>query len=171
MKKHGRDALRLRAAGYLGKRDEEYLAGVRRRVTELGLDDLFDYAGELSREAKVELLRDADVVSIPTIYRDPKGLSVLEALANGTPVVQPAHGSFPEMIEATGGGLLSEPGSVESLAGQIDTLLGDHDLRQRLGAAGAAAVHERFSEATMAEATLDVYRQWVNEPTTAAITT
>ena len=47
-----------------------------------------------------------DVLSVPTTYREPKGLYVLEALANGVPVVQPRHGSFPELIEATGGGLL-----------------------------------------------------------------
>jgi glycosyltransferase involved in cell wall biosynthesis len=46
---------------------------------------------------------------VPTSYREPKGLYVLEALANGVPVVQPKHGSFPELIEATGGGLLVNP--------------------------------------------------------------
>ena len=58
---------------------------------------------------KVRFLQSLDVLSVPTTYREPKGLYVLEALANGVPVVQPRHGSFPELIEATGGGLLVEP--------------------------------------------------------------
>ena len=58
---------------------------------------------------KVRFLQSIDVLSVPTTYREPKGLYVLEAWANGVPVVQPRHGSFPELIEATGGGLLVEP--------------------------------------------------------------
>ena len=38
---------------------------------------------------------------MPTDYREPKGLTILEAWANGVPVVQPGHGSFPELIAAT----------------------------------------------------------------------
>ena len=60
-----------------------------------------------------------DVLSVPTTYREPKGLYVLEALANGVPVVQPRHGSFPELIEATGGGLLVPPGDAHALASAL----------------------------------------------------
>jgi len=89
-------------------------------------------------------------------------------MANGVPVVQPAHGSFPEMIEATGGGILSEPGSAESLAGQLETLMLDAAARETLGRSGAEAVAARFSDITMAEKTLAVYRQWVTDPQEAA---
>ena len=47
------------------------------------------------------------------------------ALAYGVPVVQPGHGAFPELIEATGGGLLVEPGSAEALADGLALLAGD----------------------------------------------
>lgn len=162
--KHGKDALRLGVAGYLGKRDEEYFDGVTARVAELGIADLFDYAGEVSRDEKILFLQGLDVLSVPTTYQDPMGLFVLEAMANGIPVVQPAHGSFPEMIEATGGGLVSEPCSVGSLAEQLESLMLDPDARHELGRRGAESVHVHFSDATMAEMTLAVYRQWVEEP-------
>jgi glycosyltransferase involved in cell wall biosynthesis len=157
----GKQRLRLHVAGYLGKRDQPYFAEIRKQVEERGLADVFHHAGEVSREQKIAFLQGLDVLSVPTVYRDPKGLSVLEALANGVPVVQPAHGSFPEILEATGGGLLMEPGSPESLAAQLQRLLNDPALRRRLGHAGAAAVHARFSDLDMAEATLAVYGRWV----------
>jgi glycosyltransferase involved in cell wall biosynthesis len=91
-------------------------------------------------------------------------LFVLEAMANGVPVVQPAHGSFPEMIEATGGGLLSEPGSAESLAAQLESLMLDPGARHELGRRGAESVQAHFSDLAMAEATLAVYRRWVDGP-------
>ena len=158
----GKDKIMLCAAGYLGKRDEPYLAEARNRLTELDLADRFDYAGELSRDEKIAFLNSIDVLSVPTTYRDPKGLFVLEALANGTPVVQPRHGAFPEMIEATGGGLLAEPDSPGSVAEHLETLMNDTELRNRLGAAGKEAVHARFSDAAMAEATLAVYSSYID---------
>lgn len=162
--RHGKDAVRLRAAGYLGKRDEAYLEGVRARVTALGLDEVFDYAGEVSRNEKIALLQSIDVLSVPTTYKDPKGLFVLESLSNGVPVVQPAHGSFPEMIEATGGGRLSRPGSTESLADELEALLLDADACYELGRRGAETVAQRFSEETMADTTLAVYAHFLESP-------
>ena len=44
--------------------------------------------------------------SVPTTYDEPKGMFLLEALANGVPVVQPRRGAFPEIVSKTGGGLL-----------------------------------------------------------------
>ena len=46
---------------------------------------------------------------MPATYDEPKGLTILEAMANGTPVVQPRRGSFIEMVENTGGGILVDP--------------------------------------------------------------
>jgi len=158
----GKDKILLRVAGYLGKSDEPYLAAARNRMAELGLADRFDYAGELSRREKIAFLNRIDVLSVPTTYRDPKGLFVLEAMANGTPVVQPRHGAFPELLEATGGGLLADPDSPGSVAEHLETLMNDAELRHRLGAAGKEAVHARFSDAVMAEATLAVYSSYVD---------
>jgi len=162
--RHGKDRLRLCVAGYLGVRDIEYFDRLKERVNELGLDDVFDYAGEVSRDEKIAFLQGVDVLSVPTTYKDPKGLFLLEAWANGVPVVQPSHGSFPELISATGGGLLSEPGSEDSLAENIESLMLDPDARHEFGRRGAEAVAERFSDVVMAETTLAVYRRFVNEP-------
>ena len=155
--------LRLHVAGYLGKRDETYFQDIKKRVDELGLAEVFDYAGEVNRDEKIDFLQTVDVLSVPTTYSDPKGLFVLEALANGTPVVQPAHGSFPEMIAATGGGLLFEPGSTESLADKLEELMRAPQYRDELGRRGADAVRKRFSDTAMADATLGVYRKWLEE--------
>src|SRR5262245_17409266 len=108
---------------------------------------------------KVRFLHDLDVLSVPTTYREPKGLYVLEALANGVPVVQPRHGSFPELVEATGGGLLVEPGDAEALAAALKRLLDDRAHGEELGRRGRAVVHERFHAARMAEETVAVYRR------------
>ncbi len=83
---------------------------MQRQVRDAGLEGRFEYVGEVDRQGKIDFLRGLDVLSVPTVYREPKGLFVLESLANAVPVVLPAHGAFPELIEATGGGVLVEPG-------------------------------------------------------------
>jgi glycosyltransferase involved in cell wall biosynthesis len=88
-------------------------------------------------------------------------LYVLEALANGVPVVQPRHGSFPELVEATGGGLLVNPDDPADLAGGLRRLMEDAALRAELGRKGKEAVHARFHAARMAEETAAVFARYV----------
>jgi glycosyltransferase involved in cell wall biosynthesis len=153
-----RGRLRLRAAGWLGARDRHYFEEQVEKLHAAGLSGAFDYAGEVDRTGKIGFLRSLDVLSVPTTYREPKGLFALEAMAAGVPVVLPRHGSFPEMLAATGGGLLVEPGSVEDLAKNLGRLIADPELRAELGRQGSEAVHQRFADTIEAENVLAVYR-------------
>jgi len=155
---HGPEALRLRVAGYLGENDRPFVEELRERVRSWGLDGSVSWLEEVDRTAKVDFFHELDVFSMPAVYREPKGLSVLEAMASGVPVVQPRHGAFPEMLEATGGGLLAEPESAESLARELNRLYQEPDLRHELGARGREAVRRDFTAETEAEAVLAIYR-------------
>jgi glycosyltransferase involved in cell wall biosynthesis len=98
---------------------------------------------------------------VPTVYKESKGLFVLEALANGVPVVQPRHGSFPEFIDATGGGILVEPHSADALADGLEQLMNDHARREEMGRKGKEAVRRYFSDQVMADAMVEVYKQYL----------
>ena len=150
--------LRLRIAGYLGEKDRSFFEQQQARIADSPMADRVELVGEVDRQGKMDFLRSLDVFTLPTVYREPKGLSVLEAMASGLPVVQPAHGSFPEMVEDTGGGILVEPCSPRALAQGLRQLIDDPSQRRELGAAGRRAVLERYDEGTMAEETLDLYR-------------
>jgi glycosyltransferase involved in cell wall biosynthesis len=160
--------LRLRVAGWLGKRDRRYFRALVSQLEASGLSGAFEYAGEVDREGKSRFLRSLDILSVPTTYQEPKGLFVLEALAHGVPVVQPRHGAFPEMLAATGGGLLVEPGSPEDLARGLARLIADPELRAELGRRGREAVHQRFTDAIEAENVVAVYRRVLAEREIAA---
>jgi glycosyltransferase involved in cell wall biosynthesis len=151
--------LRLVAAGYLSAAERPYLEGIRQTAIDHGLADRFDYVGELDRAEKIAFLQSLDVMSVPTVYRESKGLPVLEALANGVPVVLPRHGAFPEMIEATGGGLLCEPDDPRSLAAALRRLISDDALCARCGQNGYDAVREQFTADLMARRTLALYNR------------
>ncbi len=96
---------------------------------------------------------------------------MLESLARGVPVVQPAHGSFPELVSRTGGGLLFEPGSARELAEALAGLLRDVPRRRGLGEAGRKAVEQEFTEDHMARNMVNVYERVLYERSTMAMQT
>lgn len=151
---------RLEAAGYLGPEHAGYLQGVERQMREWGLGREFQYHGAVDRDQKIAFLQSLDVLSVPGPYPDPKGTYLLEAMAAGTPVVQPRRGAYVETVERTGGGLLVEP-STEALGDGLLKLWREPDLARTLGARGAAGVREHYSVAREADRVLDVYRKIV----------
>ena len=154
---HGLTHVRLLAAGYLAPEHREYLARIEEGLRGAGLAGEFEYRGALDRDHKIAFLRELDVISVPSPYAEPKGMYLLEALANGVPAVQPRHGAFPELMEATGGGLLFQPNDTDDLALKLLVLARDREQAARLGRAGAEAVRARFGAAHMAEETLRLY--------------
>jgi glycosyltransferase involved in cell wall biosynthesis len=159
----GTGGLRLRVAGYLGKRDQAYFEEVTRQIHEWDLGRHYDFLGEVDRKQKIEFLNSLSVLSVPTTYQEPKGLFVLEALANGIPVVEPRHGSFPEILEATGGGILVDPADPSALADGLEKLVRKQKLAYELGQQGKKAVHLAYSDDAMADATLQIYRKYLGE--------
>ena len=144
-------ACRLMIAGYVGSGDQGYHERLQARMGEKSLQGFVEFLGEVDRAGKFRMLREIDVFSVPTVYREAKGLYILEALAQGVPVVQPDHGSFPELIKATGGGILFEPHSATALADALERLMDDPSKRASLGSAGRGAVRASFTDDIMAE--------------------
>jgi glycosyltransferase involved in cell wall biosynthesis len=149
---------RLVAAGYLAPEHQGYLDDVRAKMKDWGLADQFEYRGELDRPGKIRFLQSLDVMSVPATYAEPKGIFLLEAMANGVPVVQPRRGAFPEIIERTGGGLIVEADDGEALADGLLTIWTDPERAAALGEAGAAGVREHYTVGRMAEEAESVYR-------------
>ena len=158
-KRSGAEAIRLVAAGYLPPEHTGYLEGVKTTLRKAGLEHEFEYRGEVDRAQKVAFLHELDVLSVPTTYKEPKGLFVLEAMAAGVPVVQPGHGAFPEMIERAGGGLIVKPDDPDALADGLLTLHTDPELAASLGRAGAAGVRAHYSAERMAERVEQIYAE------------
>lgn len=158
-KRAGSEGTRLVAAGYLPPEHQQYLDDARALLEIAGLGNEFEYRGELDRAGKIAFFHDIDVLSVPTTYKEPKGLFLMEALAAGVPAVQPNRGTFPEIIENTGGGLIVDADDHEALADGILALKQDPALAASLGAAGARGVREHYTLARMAEQVEAVYRE------------
>lgn len=158
----GAPRARLRFSGWLGKHNHGYLEAILKKLDAAGLRGEVDHVDSPTYEDKMRFLSSIDVFSVPAPYREPKGLYVLEALAHGVPAVQPSHGSFPELIEHTGGGILVEPNNPVALADGLGRMLADNALRRETGERGRHAVRERFSAETMARNTLAILQQFTS---------
>lgn len=148
--------MRLDAAGYMNRAQQPYLEGIKQSLAAAGLADEFTYHGAVDRDGKLAFLRNLDVMSVPA-PDEPKGVSVLEAMAVGVPVVQPRCGSFTEMVEKTGGGLLVPPNDPAALATALQGLFEDRELNERLGQRGFDGVREHYSIERSTDRLLAVY--------------
>jgi glycosyltransferase involved in cell wall biosynthesis len=153
----GMGDVQLRSGGWLGKRDRRFFESMQWRIDGSPLRGGFTYVGELDQAAKVNLLGSIDVFSAPSVYPESKGIYVLEALAAGVPAVQPAHGSFPELIGKTNGGMLTPPGDARAHAAALAELLADDQRRARHGDEARRIVREQFTDTRMAEQMLHIY--------------
>ncbi len=153
--------MRLEAAGYMAASDKPYLAGVQQTLRRGGRADEFSYRGVVDRDGKRSFLRNLDVFSMPATYDEPKGFSLLEAMASGIPVVQPRRGSCTEIVEKTGGGLLTKPDDVDSLADGLYQLWKDAALRLRLGREGFDGVRKHYTIQRSADRLVDVYERMI----------
>ena len=145
----------LEAAGYMAPTQAPYLNGIEQHLQDCGLD--FRYRGALDRAQKIAYLESLDVLSTPTVYADPKGLFVLEAMAAGVPVVEPNHGAFPEIIRKTGGGILVEPENPQSLADGLLRVLRNRELHNDLAHRAYSGVREHYRVDAMAQRTIEIF--------------
>jgi len=157
-------AVRLRAAGYLDEAERPYLNQIKHQLEIWGLADRFEYLGELDRPGKIAFLQSLDLFSVPTVYRESKGLFALEAWANGVPAVLPAHGAFPEMVEDTGGGLLFEPGKPRALADALKQMSQNPDFAAQCGLRAKQIVYERYNADIMARRMIQWYKKVIPCP-------
>ena len=143
--------LRLHIGGGCGPTDEPFVEEQRRKLAKAGVSDDVQFFPNVDHSQKLAFYHGLFLFSTPALFGEAFGLYLLEAMAAGVPVIQPRHAAFPEIIEATGAGVLCEPGDVKSLADAIDGLL-QHPLHARhLGRRGRAAVEKDFTIERMAE--------------------
>jgi glycosyltransferase involved in cell wall biosynthesis len=141
--------LKLKIGGGCGPGDESFVTKMRERLEAVGASGDVEFFPNLNRDEKLNFLKSLDVFSVPALYGEAFGLYVIEALAAKVPVVQPRHAAFPELIEASGGGLIAEA-NADSLAEKIAELLSNSERRRLLGDVGHKAVHEKFTVEKMA---------------------
>lgn len=125
---------------------------VEAEIASLGLERLVTRSGFV--EDRNEIYDRLDILVAPAVD-EAFGLTTVEAGAYGLPVVAARSGGLPEIVLDETTGLLFEPGNAEDLARCLERLIGDSELRHRLGLAACARVRTEFAMEKMAERFLD----------------
>jgi glycosyltransferase involved in cell wall biosynthesis len=137
-----------------GEEGTRYRAELEERAKKQRMGDRLVFTG--FRLDVPELLKQADVAVIPSLSEATSN-SLLESMASGAAVVATDAGGNPDIVAEGKTGLLIPPSDPERLTEAVCTLLGDPDQRARLGEAGRAFVHERFSLQQMVRNTEQLY--------------
>ncbi len=127
----------------------------RRYVMTRRLQDV-EFLGRVSDAEKAQLYRTADVFVSPATGRESFGIVLLEAMAAGTPVVCSDIHGYKGVVRRNEQGLLVPPRDPKALAAATLRLLGDPELRARMGASGRARAEE-FSWERVTEKVDDYY--------------
>jgi D-inositol-3-phosphate glycosyltransferase len=114
--------------------------------------------GFVPHDEVLRLVERAAVVVAPS-RREGFGVTVAEAMAHGRPVVASAVGGLLDLVVDGETGLLVPPRDPAALRAALERLLGDADLRGRLGAAARERARERFAWPAVTDRTLAAYEQ------------
>jgi glycosyltransferase involved in cell wall biosynthesis len=130
---------------------------IRHEFSTAGLDEV-EFLGRLPRNEVLDLLRRSTVFCLPSHWEG-SPLSVLEAMAVGTPVVASAVGDVPEMLDHGAAGIVVPARDPGALAGALESVLRDPEKASRLSAAARSRVAEHYSWRTTAGQVAGLYER------------
>ncbi|RMF96556.1 MAG: glycosyltransferase family 1 protein [Planctomycetota bacterium] len=133
----------------------EYEASLRDLADRLGIADAVEWTGFTSDVSTRR--RDMDVFVLPSLFGEGLPMVVLEAMAEGIPVIASKVEGIPEVIRHGREGLLAEPGSVDDLVSQIESLMSGKYDYQTLRQAAFERQRDHYSDRSMARGTAAVY--------------
>ena len=145
--------LKLRATGGMVGSDQLFVSNLRKKLAKAGLENDAEFIEDFSREHRQIFLKSLSVLCVPVEQGEAFGTYIIEALAAGVPVVQPDAGAFPELIAATGGGVI-----YHDLVQTLRELLTNPEELRRLRHTGRESVVKNFSVETMAQKMITVYQ-------------
>jgi len=132
----------------------ELRGALEKKILALGLEDtvtLLDYRDDIP-----SLLAASDIYCMPSL-NEALGYSLLEAMASGLPVIASNVGGIPEVVTYGEEGFLIPPKNSRKLADAIEHLVGNNDLRHKVGIAGRKTVRARFSIQQMLNETRKIF--------------
>jgi len=149
---------KLRVTGGKTGDDDKF---IRRQVDKLkrkGYQNDIEFIDDFRPEVLGNFFDGLTLLSVPVLEGEAFGLYQLESLASGIPIVQPALGAFPEIIDATGGGVIYQPNTPDALAQKIAEVLSNPEQIKQMSIDGRKAVEEKFNTSILIQRMIEVYK-------------
>lgn len=143
--------------------DKKYIRKQISKLRKAGVLEDVKFLDEYEGDEKRKFLSSLSVLTVPVINGEAFGLYQLEAMASGTPIVQPDLGAFPEIVRATGGGKIFSPNTASALSQTLKEILTDPDLLLSIAEKGHASVVEKFNMNILNDKMLKVYQTAIDQ--------
>src|SRR6056297_1155731 len=138
--------------------DRKFLKAQKSNIHNQGLSEAVTFYGDFEEEGLRDFFREVSVLSVPVRKGEAFGIYLLESMASGIPIVQPALGAFPEIVRRSGGGVTYEPNTPEALASELKKLLSDPHKMNELATRGREGVEKHFHVEGQVQKMLEVYQ-------------
>jgi glycosyltransferase involved in cell wall biosynthesis len=137
--------------------DAKYIKSNRKKLSRAGLLESVDFHDEFIDAGRVEFFKNVSVISVPVRMGEAFGLYLVEAMASGVPVVQPALGAFPEIVGVTGGGMIYEENTPDNLARSLEKILGDKEMLRQKSLDARSGTEDHFNISRQSGKMIEAY--------------
>ena len=154
-KKNAIKNLKLKIGGGYTNENKQFLKEVKNTLTPYSAD--VEISDSYSLEEQVRFYSEISVISVPITFNESVGLYLCEAFAAGRPAVEPATGSFPEIVGEAG--ILYSPNNSDTLAETLEKLLTDTYQYNQSAEKAMELSSTRYNEQILANQLLALYEQ------------
>ncbi len=156
------DDVKLYLTGGQTGDDRKFLRTIRSKLNRNGLSHSVVFFDAFEEDALREYFKQIAVMSVPVLKGEAFGIYLLEAMASGIPVVQPALGAFPEIVNLSEGGVLYEPNTPEALSNALKQVLSEPEKLDELAIKGRKGVEEHFHVNLQVEKMVTIYEEAIS---------
>ncbi len=139
------DDVKFIATGGLTGDDAKFMKEQKRKLKANNLLDSFEILPDFEGKEVNDFFKKVSLVSVPVRIGEAFGMYMIESMASGVPVVQPALGAFPEIIELSGGGVTYMPNSPKKLSETWAELLSNPEKLEKLSRDGYEGTRKKFN--------------------------
>lgn len=154
----GHEDVRLLLTGGHTADDKKYIRDQKQKIMHAGLEESVTIMENFEQEARNAFFSQVMVLSVPVRGGEAFGIYLTEAMAAGIPVVQPALGAFPEIIEKSGGGMTYPENNAGHLAKALESMLGDKDRVRIFSQQARESIVNKFNIHSLSEEMINIYK-------------
>ena len=151
--------LKLKVTGGMTGDDQSFLQRQLKKLEQHNILQDMEIQPDFNPVALNGFFETVSVLSVPVLKGEAFGLYQIEALASGVPLVQPELGAFPEIIQATGGGVIYHPNTPDALAAALSKVLSDHSALDQMSRLGRKSVEDDFDCRKLTRKMVEVYEK------------
>jgi glycosyltransferase involved in cell wall biosynthesis len=157
-KKTGFEDVKLILTGGSTSADTKYINEIRKKLSRQNLDGQVDLIEDFEQTGRVSFFSKVSVISVPVRNGEAFGMYLLESMASGVPVVQPALGAFPEIVKLSGGGIIYEHNTPQALCEALAELLSDPEKLNTMSVNARKGVETNFNIHDHAKEMIAIYQ-------------